>query len=230
MVDAMLIDTEKFNLREDEEERYEKLVGKPGNWRKKRDDQIAFLSELGLKPSDRLLDLGCGALRVGAPLIAYLDTGNYAGVDVDSECVAASKELVDRFDLRARRPTLVRSDSFGKDELEPQSFDRIWAFQVLIHLEEHLLHQAFAAMVTLLDPNGKSWVTVRVHDGDGFQVTGRWKRFFPINAASLSYYEDLASRNSMRFSLIRPISRIAPEGEKARPVYYLAEISPESGE
>ena len=49
------------------------LVGRPELWQQKRDFQIAFLREHGLLPAHVLVDLGCGTLRGGIPIIAYLD-------------------------------------------------------------------------------------------------------------------------------------------------------------
>src|SRR5256885_1508932 len=40
-----------------------------------------FLVESGLRPEHRLLDFGCGALRLGVWALAYLDQGNYFGID-----------------------------------------------------------------------------------------------------------------------------------------------------
>ena len=49
------------------------LVGPPKLWQSKRDCQIKFLLEHGLKQDHYLLDLGCGVLRGGIPIINYLE-------------------------------------------------------------------------------------------------------------------------------------------------------------
>jgi ubiquinone/menaquinone biosynthesis C-methylase UbiE len=41
----------------------------------------------GLRPGDRVLDIGCGIGRMALPLTAYLDDGSYAGFDVGREMV-----------------------------------------------------------------------------------------------------------------------------------------------
>jgi hypothetical protein len=43
--------------------------------------QFALLYALGLRQHHRLLDVGCGSLRAGRMLIAYLEPGNYAGIE-----------------------------------------------------------------------------------------------------------------------------------------------------
>lgn len=53
----------------------------PGQWRQKRNLQRSFLLASGLQPSHQLLDIGCGTLRGGIPLIDYLEKGNYVGLE-----------------------------------------------------------------------------------------------------------------------------------------------------
>lgn len=75
--------------------------------------QFDFMVAQGLKPPDVLLDIGCGSLRGGVHFIAYLDAGNYLGMDKEQELIdlGVEHELGDDVS-RARRPELVASDSF----------------------------------------------------------------------------------------------------------------------
>src|SRR5579875_1380257 len=43
--------------------------------------QFALLYALGLRAHHRLLDIGCGSLRAGRMLIAYLEPERYVGVE-----------------------------------------------------------------------------------------------------------------------------------------------------
>src|SRR5215475_8544809 len=75
-------------------ERRHSLVGPMRGWQKKRDFQIFFLKQMGLQPAHYLLDIGCGTLRGGIPLIDYLDPGHYFGVEVRPLVLEeAAKEL-----------------------------------------------------------------------------------------------------------------------------------------
>ena len=64
----------KLFLSKKEQRHY--LVGAAHLWEMKQKFQIEFLKENGLKPQDRFVDIGCGTLRGGIPLIKYLETGN----------------------------------------------------------------------------------------------------------------------------------------------------------
>lgn len=60
---------------------YRAYVGPPADY-----DLIAamcfgLLTALGLRGRRRLLDVGCGSLRLGRLLIPYLDVGNYYGME-----------------------------------------------------------------------------------------------------------------------------------------------------
>jgi SAM-dependent methyltransferase len=60
---------------------YRAYVGPPADY-----DLIAamtfnLLTTIGLRAHHRLLDIGCGSLRIGRLLIPYLNRGNYTGVE-----------------------------------------------------------------------------------------------------------------------------------------------------
>jgi SAM-dependent methyltransferase len=61
-------------LREEHHQQY------GGPWAKGK-YRFEFLVESGLRPEHRLLDIGCGSLRIGVPAIRYLEPGNYFGVE-----------------------------------------------------------------------------------------------------------------------------------------------------
>ena len=44
--------------------------------------QLDFLVEHGLTPDSYVLDVACGALRAGIPLVGYLDRARYYGIDM----------------------------------------------------------------------------------------------------------------------------------------------------
>src|SRR5207237_3852901 len=70
-----------------EEERRSAMVGPASLWQMKRDFQINFLRSMGLEPENYLLDIGCGVLRGGIPIIQYLAEGHYYGIEVRSDAL-----------------------------------------------------------------------------------------------------------------------------------------------
>lgn len=48
---------------------------------------LDLLIGLGLKKHHKLLDVGCGCLRVGKHLINYLDSKNYTGIEPAKEII-----------------------------------------------------------------------------------------------------------------------------------------------
>ena len=66
--------------------------------------QFQYLVEHGLKPHHRFLDLGCGNLRLGSWLIAYLNPSCYVGVDISPQVVCAALRTIEEFNLQRQCP------------------------------------------------------------------------------------------------------------------------------
>ena len=78
----------------DRKQRRHGLVGPAKVWKQKRAFQYAFLTSYGLQQQHILLDIGCGTLRGGIPLIDYLEPRNYIGIDNSERRLAeARREL-----------------------------------------------------------------------------------------------------------------------------------------
>lgn len=188
----------------------EALVGPSGWWKQTRDTQLGILEKEGLKKTKRFLDLGCGSLRLGLPLIAHLNKGRYTGVDIDEQCITAAKELVSEFKLaKKKEPTLLKSTAFGKDVLPSDAkFDVIWCFQVMIHLTIDLSAQAMQAMRDLLAEDGVAYVTIRTKGratGAPLAEQGSW-RHFAVTAGSVEAYTDLAATHGLDTEVMGPLT------------------------
>lgn len=70
--------------------RHREAIG--GMWDEIGDLQIRFLIDQGLKPQHRLLDVGCGSLRLGARAVAYLHAERYFGTDLNEVLIRAGYE------------------------------------------------------------------------------------------------------------------------------------------
>ncbi|MEM1237543.1 MAG: methyltransferase [Pseudomonadota bacterium] len=192
------------------EAQLEALVGPAGWWKQTRDTQLSILEAEALPKNCDFLDLGCGTLRLGLPLIAYLDNGRYTGVDIDEGCMSAAKELVTEFDLAStKEPTLIHSSTFGTDQLSAGTkFDVVWCFQVMIHLTQELSGQAMAAISSYLKDSGSAYVTIRVKGraaGGPIAEQGSW-RDFAVTAGSVEAYTKLASDHGLRTEVMGPLT------------------------
>lgn len=114
-----------------------------------------FLVSAGLRPGHRLLDFGCGALRVGIWTIPYLDTGNYFGVDAHlSSLVAATTYEIPLHGLEEKRPRLLWNDEFAVSHFGT-SFDWIVDFSSASRVKpKERREQAYASLAEVLAPGG----------------------------------------------------------------------------
>ena len=92
-------------------------VGAPHLWRMQRAFQIDFLQRMGLANQHQLLDLGCGTLRGGLPLIAYLSAGNYTGIDVRAEIIDEALRELEEAGLEKRYPRISHVESLAELDL-----------------------------------------------------------------------------------------------------------------
>ena len=175
------------------EQRLELMRGPSGAWRVDREVQVRALEKLGLQPHHHLLEIGCGPLQAGAPLIRFLDQGHYTGVDISADRLAAAREVIRRFDLEERSPRLVLSDDFGLEQLEPRSFDRIWSFHVVIHFPLDLVARYMQAVAALLKPEGVGWFSAWVTpERTPFNRRGSWLEF-PVTEAGSDFFHSAAA-------------------------------------
>ena len=122
-----------------EEYRLESMVGALGAWKESRDFQLDFLRQRGLQREHAVLDIGCGLLRGGVPLIQYLDSGKYTGIEIRPEVIEQAKKQIRKHKLTDKMPTVIVSGGFGQGKLDDRSYDYIWCFQVLHVLEDDLV-------------------------------------------------------------------------------------------
>src|SRR5260221_12562053 len=108
-----------------------------------------------MTPSPPISETGSAPLTAGIPLIEFLASDGYVGVDVRSSVLDMSWQQIGRAGLSAKNPRLICSDSFGSAELGDRQFDFIWAFSVLVHLSDELLDKLFANFSHRLAPRGQ---------------------------------------------------------------------------
>lgn len=181
----------KALLKLDVKEKRHRLVGSAKNWKIKRRFQIDFLRKKGLKPDDLFLDIGCGTLRGGIPIIKFLNKGLYHGIDIRENVIAEAKNEVQEEKLNKKEPTVISFNDFDTLSFD-KKFDKILAFSVLIHLEDTILNKCLNFVSKHLSKNGVFYANVNY----GSNVDAKWLEF-PVLFRSYDFYDRIAEQNNM---------------------------------
>jgi len=111
--------------------------------------------EIGLNPNDRVLDVGCGAGRVGIWLIGFLHADRYFGVDSHLDSLRAFAEYeLPLNGLQDKRPQLSHDSNFNVAKFSVK-FDFVLDLYVSPHLTPDLALRLYANVVDVLAPNGR---------------------------------------------------------------------------
>jgi len=122
-------------------------------WDELGDWQFDILKRCGLQPEHRLLDIGCGPLRLGALAIPYLDPDHYCGIDPTGPLLALGRKVIDRLGID-RRYSLLQSGAFEFGRFGVQ-FDFAIAQSVITHLSEAQITACFSALKAVMRPGGR---------------------------------------------------------------------------
>ena len=172
-------------------QRRHSLVGPMREWEKKREFQIRFLKHVGLKPEHYLMDIGCGTLRGGIPLIEYLQPGRYFGLESREAVLDEARKELQEHGLELKLPRLISSPSLTDLALE-QHFNYIWAFSVLIHMTDEILDGCLLMVERHLHDSGAFYANVNI----GEKSDGHWQGF-PVVHRALPFYREAARRRGL---------------------------------
>jgi len=141
---------------------YKTYVGPFARWDEVREVIPRFLIETcGLQPHHRLVDIGCGTLRIGRPLINYLNRAHYTGLEASAEALAIGRCKELPRDLEATKaPLFLVNSDFDLAGVQ-RGFDFALAHEVFIHCGHAQLAQCAAQLVTA-DFRGTFILTIRI--------------------------------------------------------------------
>lgn len=149
------------------DDHYRAYVGPPDRYDIMGASQFGLLTALGMRDTSRVLDVGCGSLRVGKLLIPYLQAGKYYGLEPNRWLIDDARDFElgqDIFDIK--RPTFRHEDDFSIHRFET-SFDFIIAQSVLSHTGPSLTRRALDEISRALTPDGLAVLTFfQVSDGE----------------------------------------------------------------
>jgi SAM-dependent methyltransferase len=160
--------------------------------------QLDALRSIGLRPEHRLLDVGCGAMRLGLAAVDYLDDGNYFGVDAFAPYIAVARRLAEATGVK-KRFTLQVDGAFAFERFQTQ-FDYGMAQSVFTHLSEDECGRCVASLRRVMRPGSQFLFTyligVPVTQGMLYCGTQPMRRFAGSNP---EFFAELAARNDTKF-------------------------------
>ncbi|MFN9504379.1 MAG: class I SAM-dependent methyltransferase [Rubrivivax sp.] len=115
--------------------------------------QFEFLKQQGLKPDSYLLDIACGALRLGVHAIPYLDRGHYFGIEKEKTLldVGVQEELgTERY--ITHQPQLIVSSSFEFQRFTVRP-DFAIAQSLFTHLTPEMIDLCFNNLRSMMKAN-----------------------------------------------------------------------------
>lgn len=115
--------------------------------------QFDYLKRHGLRPEDRMLEIGCGNLRAGRLFMAYLSPGNYYGVDISPDILLAAQHTVCEYGLQDRLPHLALVADLKLSFLPASWFTVVHAHSVFSHSPIEVIEECLASVGRVMAGN-----------------------------------------------------------------------------
>lgn len=104
----------------------------------------------GMRPEHRFVDYGCGSLRLGRPVVDYLNAGNFIGLDVTELFLELGKEFVGPRLMREKRPMLKTISREVLKEVATAQPNYIGSWHVCSKIPDRQLDRYFASVLGLM--------------------------------------------------------------------------------
>ena len=145
---------------------YRAYVGPPGDYDLVSAMVFNLLTCIGLRQYHRVLDIGCGSLRVGRLLIPYLNPSHYFGIEPNKWLVEDGIANEIGMDLiRVKRPTLSYRASMEEFET-PLNLDYAIAQSIFSHCGQDLIRTWLSQVSSHLKEEGALVATFVNHPQD----------------------------------------------------------------
>ncbi|PWT99346.1 MAG: hypothetical protein C5B53_05475 [Candidatus Melainabacteria bacterium] len=194
-----------------------------------------FIEHAGLKPHERVLDVGCGIGRMALPLTKYLDhSGEYVGFDIVKVGIDWCEQNITprypnfKFQLldiynRSYNPVGTLSAESCKFPYESNYFDFIFLTSVFTHMLPEAMENYLSEIARVLKPEGRCLITYFLLNRDSRALMLTGTPAFQFGSANVPYA--LASEESPEFAIAFDEDRVRQLYDKfsielIEPVHY----------
>lgn len=117
-------------------------------------DVFEFLADsVHLSPDARVLEIGCGTLRVGLHFIRYLNPGHFHCLERDElSLMAAFRYELPSQGLLHKRPLIVKGEELEFSKFGSGMYDLIYASAVFLHIPDKLVWVGLERLANKLKP------------------------------------------------------------------------------
>ncbi|MFA5793636.1 MAG: class I SAM-dependent methyltransferase [Candidatus Brocadiia bacterium] len=198
-----------------------------GDFKKTGQEFFSYFLEIGgLKPDEKVLDVGCGIGRMAVPLTKYLDKrGAYEGFDIAADGINwCRKRITPRYSNFSFRLADVFNKSYnpqGKYKAseyrfpyDNKSFDFIFLTSVFTHMLPRDMESYLSEIARVLKSGGRCFIT-----------------FFLLNTESEKLIDAKLSTLDFKYDIggCRTVNKDAPEFAVAYAEGFIQEISQKYG-
>lgn len=134
--------------------------------------QLELLRMNEATPDSHVLEIGCGALTAGRPIMQFLNPDRYVGIEPNTWLLeAVSEGLPDTKRLfEEKRPIFLDNVDFDASSTG-RKFDFVISHSILSHAAGHQFPQFVSALQKSLAPGGVALASIRFYD-DNNQLMG----------------------------------------------------------
>lgn len=173
---------------------YRAYVGPPQDYDLVSAMVFNLLTCLGLRQHHKLIDIGCGSLRIGRLLIPYLNEGNYIGVEPNKWLINDGiLNEIGKDQVEIKKPTFIYSETLSGMK-EPLHADFAIAQSIFSHCSKQLIDKWLSEISQHLKPMGVLFATFlpdeKDFEGEGWIYPGCVK-YKPHTMETLALKYDL---------------------------------------
>lgn len=151
---------------------YRAYVGPPEDYDLIAAMSFGLLTAAGMRQHHRVLDIGCGSLRVGRLLLPYLNAGGYTGLEPNRWLVAEGiRREVGQDQVAIKQPRFVYDTDATALLAEGRRYDYVVAQSIFSHCGPDLMAHWVSQVAELLAEGGVLLATY-VHDDADSAASG----------------------------------------------------------